>query len=221
MSDLFGGLVVILGTLVFIGIIFLLVQKRKKGTEDVFRALADQKGWVVEKVDEPNSSGFRIRNSRWTYEDLKLKSTVNRSTGSPELANISCWHSARVSFSPGILLIGPKQPTIDLGGLGAVIKQTMLKLMIGDEANDALGIEEALIGRMALRERYMVWTNSEEHARDILTDRVENALLRYPGKTPPVVKFSPTGLEVKVLSQSLKNPDEIAGLVAIGEAFLE
>lgn len=221
MSDLFGGLLVVLGTMMVIGIIFLLVQRGNKKTEAVFRELADQKGWVIEKVEEPNASGFRIRSSRWTYEDLKLKSGVTSSAGSPDLVNISRWHSERVTFSPGILLIGPKQPNVDLGGLGAVIKQTMLKLMIGAEADDALGIEEALIGRMALRERYMVWTNQEEHARELLTDKVENALLRYPGKTPPMVKFGPKGLEVKVLSQSLKKPEEIIGLVAIGEAFLE
>lgn len=221
MSSLFGSFLVILGTLVLIGVIILLVNNRKNKTEGVLQALADKRGWVIEKVEESNASGFRIRNSRWTYEDLKLKSSVTSSAGTPDLANISRWHSERVTFAPGILLIGPKQLNVELGGLGAVIKQTMLKLMIGSEADDALGIEEALIGRMALRERYMVWTNQEEHAREVLTDRVENALLRYPGKTPPVVKFSPKGLEVKVLSHSLKNPDEISWLVAIGEAFLE
>ena len=78
-----------------------------------------------------------------------------------------------------------------------------------------------VIGRMALRERYMVWTNQEEKAREVLTVEAENALILYPGKIPPVVKFNSAGLEVKVISHVLEKPEEIAALIAIGEAFLE
>ena len=117
-------------------------------------------------------------------------------------------------------MIGPKQPEVNLGGISDVLKQTMLKLMVGEEAEDALGIEESLIGRMALRQRYMIWTNQEEKARELLTPEMENALIRYPGKIPPVVKWNSKGIEVKLISQRLEKTAEIDGLVAIGEAFL-
>ena len=148
-----------------------------------------------------------------------ISSESSSDSGSSNIRSYTRWFSTQVNFTPGILLIGPKQPEINLGGIGDVVKQAMLKLMVGDEADDALGIEESLIGRMALRERYMVWTNQEEKARDVLTPEVENALIRYPGKIPPVVKLNAKGIEVKLISQRLEKPGEIEGLVAIGRRF--
>ena len=221
MGDLAGGLLVLLGTSIFIGIIFFIMNKRKTDTVKAVQALAARKGWRYEKVSERLSSGFRLIGNGWTYEDVKTASSTSSGPGSSEISTVSRWFTNQVFFNPGILLIGPRQPNVELGGIGEVLKQTMLRLMIGKEADDAFGIEEALIGRMALRERYMVWTNQEEMAREVLTVEVENALIRYPGKIPPVVKVNSAGLEVKVISQKLEKPEEIAGLIAIGEAFLE
>ena len=220
MSDLAGGLLVLLGTAIFIGIIFLVVKKRKTDTSQSIQMLAAKKGWRYEKVGDRLSSGYRLHGRDWTYEAIKAASSTSSGPGSSEISNLSRWFTNQVIFEPGILLIGPRQPNVELGGIGEVLKQTMLRLMIGKEADDALGIEEALIGRMALRERYMVWTNQEEKAREVLTVEVENALIKYPGKIPPVVKINSAGLEVKVLSQKLEKPEEIIGLVEIGEAFL-
>lgn len=221
MSDLAGGLLVIIGTAIFIGIIFLVVKKRKTDTTQSIQMLAAKKGWRYEKVEDRLSSGYRLHGRGWTFEAVKTASSTSSGPGSSEISTVSRWFTNQVFFDPGILLIGPKQPNIELGGLGDVLRQTILRLMIGKEADDALGIEEALIGRMALRERYMVWTNQEEKARDVLTVEVENALILYPGKIPPVVKINSAGLEVKVISQNLEKPEEIIGLVEIGEAFLE
>ena len=221
MGDLAGGLLVLLGTAIFIGIIFLVINKRKTDTVQVVQALAARKGWRFEKVSERLASGYRLIGNGWTYEAIKTASSTSSGPGSSEISTVSRWFTNQVFFDPGILLIGPRQPNVDLGGIGEMLKQTMLRLMIGKEAEDALGIEEALIGRMALRERYMVWTNQEEKAREVLTVEVENALILYPGKIPPVVKFNSSGLEVKVISHVLEKPEELAALIAIGEAFLE
>jgi hypothetical protein len=221
MSDLAGGLLVLLGTAIFIGVIFLVVKKRNTDTTQSIQLLATEKGWRYEKVEDRLSSGYRLHGRDWTYEAIKTASSTSSAPGSSEISTVSRWFTNQVFFDHGILLIGPKQPNIELGMIGEVLKQTMLRLMIGKEADDALGIEEALIGRMALRERYMVWTNQEEKAREVLTVEAENALILYPGKIPPVVKFNFSGLEVKVISQKLEKPEEIAGLIAIGEAFLE
>ena len=221
MSDLCGGLLVILGTLIFIGILVLVVKKRKTDTTQSIQILATKKGWRYEKVGERLSSGYRLHGRDWTFEALSASASTSSGPGSSEISNLSRWFTNQVVFDPGILLIGPKQPNVELGGIGEVLKQTMLRLMIGNDADDALGIEEALIGRMALRDRYMVWTNQEENAREVLTVEVENALILYPGKIPPVVKYNKTGLEVKVISHKLEKPEEIAGIIAVGEAFLE
>jgi len=220
MGDIIGGLIVVLITGVLIGVIFYLVRNRGKKTEQGVLELVQKKGWRYEKVNERLKSGYRIYGPRWTLEGLRMSSESSSDTGSSNIRDYTLLRSPDAGFPSGILMIGPKQPEINLGGISDVIKQTMLKLMVGDEADGAEGIQESLIGRMALRERYMVWTNHEEEARGLLTPEVENALIRYPGKVPPVVKLNAKGLEVKLISIRLGNPAEIEGLVAIGEAFL-
>ncbi len=221
MGDIIGGLIVILATGVVIGVIFYLVHRRKKKAEQEILELVQTKGWRYEKVSERLRSGYRIYGPRWILEGIRISSESSSDTGSVNVRDYTLLRSQDKAFSPGILMIGPKQPEINLGGISDVLKQTMLKLMVGDEADGAEGIQESLIGRMALRERYMVWTNREQEARGLLTPEVENALIRYPGKVPPVVKLNAKGLEVKLISIRLGNPAEIEGLVAIGEAFLE
>jgi len=220
MSYLISGLFVILITSILIGITFLIVFRNKNQAAQGVQSLAAQKGWRYEKVNEAHANGYRLRGRDWTYEAIKGTSLIISNTASLDSAQVSQWSTTVLNFTPGILLIGPKQFNVDLGGIGAVVNQAMLTLMIGDAADDALGIEESLIGHMALHERYMIWTNQEEKARDLLTTRVENALIQYPGKIPPVVKFNKDGLVVKVFSKILDKPEEIAGVIAIGEAFL-
>jgi len=220
MDDITISLLVVLITAIIIGGIFVLAYYRKRNTQQLVINLATQRGWRYEKVNDRTTSGYRLYGPQWVFEGLRETSESSSNSGSSNVRSFTRWYSTQVNFTPGILLIGPKQPEINLGGISDVIKQAMLKLMVGDEADDALGIEESLIGRMSLRERYMVWTNQEEKARDVLTPEVENALIRYPGKIPPVVKFNAKGIEVKLISQHLEKPDEIEGFVAIGKAFL-
>ena len=220
MSDIVGSLFVIAATAIVIIVIFVLVNKRNKKREQIIIELAKQKGWRYEKIKERLIDGYRLYGTHWTLEGLRESSNTTSDSGSSSVRDYTLLRTNEVQFSPGVMMIGPKQPEINLGGISEVLKHTMLKLMVGDEADDAEGIQESLIGRMALRERYMVWTNQEEKAREVLTPEVENALILYPGKVPPVVKINAKGLEVKLISLRLQTWAEINGLVAIGEAFL-
>ena len=221
MGDLIGGLIVVLVTALVVGGIFMLVRSKQKKAQQEVIDLAARKGWRYEKVSERLISGYRLHGPRWTLEALRTSSeSPSSDTGSSNVRDYTVWFCGDVVFSPGLLMIGPRQPEVNLGGISEVIRQTMLKLMIGAEADDARGIEESFIGTISLRERYMIWTNQEENARQLLAPQVEKALVTYPGKLPPVVKVSSRGLEVKLLSQRLSKPTEIEALVAIGEAFL-
>jgi len=77
MGDLAGGLLVLLGTAIFIGIIFLVINKRKTDTVQVVQALAARKGWRFEKVSERLASGYRLIGNGWTYEAIKTASSTS------------------------------------------------------------------------------------------------------------------------------------------------
>jgi hypothetical protein len=69
--------------------------------------------------------------------------------------------------------------------------------------------------------RYMVYTNREETAKKLLDQPLENALLVWPMKLPPVVKFSPAGIEIKVQGQRLYKEQELVALVKLGNSLLD
>ncbi|MRS03012.1 hypothetical protein EG832_07285 [bacterium] len=121
----------------------------------------------------------------------------------------------------GIILIGPHQPEINFGGLGDVVKMVALRLMIGSEFDSAIGIERVELGSLELMAKYMVWTNREETAKRFLDDSLENALRAWPLKMPPLVKFSPAGLEIKVQGQRFYKEQDIYALVKLGSTALD
>ncbi len=144
--------------------------------------------------------------------DNSNSSTVNSATR---------WFTSVVRMPDGMVIIGPHQPDINFGGLGEAVKMVALRLMIGNEFDDAIGIERVELGSLELMARYMVYTNREETAKKLLDQPLENALLVWPMKLPPVVKFSPAGIEIKVQGQRLYKEQELVALVKLGNSLLD
>lgn len=222
MSDLTSSLIVIVITGVLIGVIFLLVASQKKKRVASLQKLASMNGWSFELIQERLFSGWRLRKGDWTIEALN-QSTSNSSenTGSSTVNSLTRWFSETVRMKDGIILIGPHQPEISFGGLGDVVQQVALRLMIGNEAEDAVGIQRVELGSLELMARYMVWTNREEIASKFLDQPLENELRAWPMKLPPIIKYSPRGLEIKVQGSRLYKEQDLYALVKLGNSLLD
>ena len=70
MDDIGISLIVITFTGVLVGVIFYLVNSKKKTTEKVIRDLAAQKGWEYEPFKETLSWGYRLRSPQWILESV-------------------------------------------------------------------------------------------------------------------------------------------------------
>lgn len=222
MSELTSGLIVVAITGVLIGVIFLLVAAQKKKRTATLRHLAGMNGWCYEPVEEQLSSGWRLRKGEWTIEALNLTSKNSSDNSNSSTVNSQTrWLSSAVGMKDGIILIGPHQPEINFGGLGDMMMQMGLRLMIGDEADDAVGIQRVELGSLELMARYMVWTNREEIAKQLIDQQLENGLRAWPLKLPPVVKFSPAGLEIKLQGLRLYKEQDIYALVKLGNTLLD
>ncbi|MHB8089583.1 MAG: hypothetical protein ACYDH2_15180 [Anaerolineaceae bacterium] len=222
MSDLTSGLIVVAVTGVLIGVIFLLVAAQKKKRTITLRHLAGMNGWSYEPVEEQLSSGWRLRKGEWTIEALNLTSkNASDNSNSSTVNSQTRWFSSAVCMKDGIILIGPHQPEINLGGLGEMMRQVFLRVMIGDEAVNAEGIQQVELGSLELMARYMVWTNREESAKQLIDQQLENELRAWPMKLPPVVKFSPAGLEIKLQGLRLYKEQDIYALVKLGNTLLD
>jgi hypothetical protein len=222
MSDLTSSLIVIVITGVLIGVIFLLVASQKKKKVASLQKLASMNGWSFELIEERLSAGWRLRKGEWMIEAFN-QTTKNSSedTGSSTVTSLTRWFSDAVRMKDGIILIGPHQAEINFGGLGDMMMQMGLRLMIGDEAEDAVGIQRAELGSLELMARYMVWTNREEVAKEFLDQPLENELRAWPMKLPPIIKYSPRGLEIKVQGSRLYKEQDLYALVKLGNSLLD
>lgn len=222
MEDLIPSLVVLAVTAVVVGLIFWLVAQNKKKREQAVQTLASLNGWIYEPVNERLLSGYRLRKGDWMIEALNESTGhSNDTSGSSSVTSFSRWFSSEAKLTDGIILIGPRQPEVNLAGMGDFLLQAALKLMIGSDADQAGGIQQVELGSLDLMNRYMVWTNRAEAAEKILDQGVEIALLNWPGSIPLVVKLSAAGLEVKVQGKRLYKEQEIHALMKIGSALLD
>lgn len=223
MDDIISSLIVIAVTAVVVGLIFWLVARKNRQREAALRQLASLNGWVYEPIKEQYRKGYRLSKGAWNIEAVNTTTSNSpENTGSSTVTSETRWFNNEARLSNGMLLIGPRQPEINLGNVSGFLMQAALQLMIGDEAQDAKGIESIELGSLELMKRYMVWTNQPETAKEFLNMHVESALLNWPPKkVPPVIKYSPRGLEVKVQGQRLSTAEDLTALVKLGNVLLD
>ncbi len=222
MADLIPSLFVIAGTALVVGLIFLLVARNKKQREERIKHYASLNGWTCTPVNERFSSGYRLGKGEWMIEALnETTSQPGSSSGSSTVTSITRWFTASARMPDGMVLIGPRQPEVNLGGMGSFLVQAALSLMIGADAEDAQGIESIELGSLELMKRFMIYTNRPETAKELVSLPVESALLNMPPTLPLVVKYSPNGLEVKVQGKRLYDELTLNALVKLGCALLD
>lgn len=222
MEDLIPGLIVVAVTGLVIGLIFLLVNRSKRQRNQTLQTLASMNGWKFESVSERLCSGYRLYKGDWMIEALnETTDHSGDSSSTSSVASYTRWFSDTVHLDQGIVLIGPRQPEVNFGGVGDILIQAALRLMIGSEVENAAGIKQIELGSLELMKRFMVWTNRDEIAKKLLDLNVENNLLNWPAAQPLVVKFSPSGLEAKIQGKRLYKEAELYALVKLGNALLD
>lgn len=222
MNDLTSGLIVVVCTAVVVGLIFLLVARHNRHREAALRNLASLNGWTFEAISERHTKGVRLRKGEWLIEAVNTSSHGPSDTAdSSTVTSLTRWFSDVVRMPDGIVLIGLRQPEIGLANISTFLVQAALGLMIGDEAKNAEGIQQVELGSLELMSRFMVWTNREEAAKKLLDQAVENALLNLPKRLQSVVKYSPSGLEIKIHGVRLYKEEDLYALVKLGAALLD
>ena len=92
----------------------------------------------------------------WTLEAVASTNDTLSQAGSSEVSFANTWRTTRVKSPAGLALISPKAPAVNLGGIGEMFLQKALRLMIGEEADQAVGLKEVFIGRSSFRYRFSV-----------------------------------------------------------------
>jgi len=226
MDDLTLGIVVSVGTAVFIGAILLLNRRLQSRRMAALQTTATARGWEYTPIREGRTSGYRItgrtQGSAWTLESTFTASSADSESSTSTGHRRTCWQSAGAALADGLILIGPRTaagPIPDpqaLGGLAGRVVQKALELMLGEDVALLPGLQEVPLGSGALRERYMIWAHDERAARRLLTFDVERALTDWPAKLPLAVKIDSHGLQITLQNTQLLDPTALEQLVGLG-----
>jgi len=150
-----------------------------------------------------------------------LVSSTDRTSdaGSSPVSYSNKWTTDQVTSPGGLVLVGPKTPAIQFG-LGELVLQKELHLMLGDQSDQATGLAEVFVGRTPFRDRYSVWAASQETAEKMLGFDLENALLNWKSKELPLLKFTASGVEILTRQGRIDTPKEVQAMVELGMAVL-
>lgn len=220
MGDILVSIIVVIVVGITVAVIFILSSRKKKASENAIQQMAANSGWRYEKVSNGQRNGFILSTEDWILEALASFSNNSSDTGASNIAYANSWRTKRVNSPAGVVLIGPKIPSVNFGGLGEMILEKALQLMLGAEADQAVGMQEVFVGRTSFRDRFSVWATDEVNAANMLTYTLENALLNWKAKEIPVIKFSASGVAIICRQERLDTPEKVQELVDLGKAVL-
>lgn len=213
MDDIILSLVVILGTAVLAGVIFLLVRLRQRQGQAALAQMALERGWRLEAIQERLAWGIRLSSADWRIEAISRAAGRESAPGSSDVAMQTSWRAE----GPGsTLLVGPRTSNARLGALGDSLARLALEKALGA---DARGLEEVEAGSQAFQAKYMLWAQEPETARLLVNPALESALASWKG-TPPVIRRSAGELAIELHGVRLAKPAEIQALVQLGEILL-
>lgn len=217
MDDIFISLIVVFVTgMVVIGI-FVLGRVAKKRKLLQVESLARQNGWGFTAIRERLRSGYQLKGPNWNIEALTY---VSGTSVEPQQSNVSrktTFRSESLYLAGRNLVIGPRPARVDLGSFGTRLQERLLQAVLGDSAR---GLAEVQVGSVDLLEHYMVLVNDERDAEELLSLRVQGALLALTAKKP-VIKLTQQGLEICLDQVYLSREEDIKTLIQLGEALIK
>jgi hypothetical protein len=213
MNDIYISLIVVGCTIILVWGIFLLVQNKQKEDTQKIQAMAVEKGWKMETIQEPLAWGTCIRASNWTLEAVSRSVGPESISGSSNVAMSTIW---KAPASGSTLLIGIRTSQKNLGSLGAMLTQQIIQQALGVAAND---VKEIKFGNPEFQKQFMVWAKDAQKAEQLLTPTVQAALCSW-STHKPLVKWIDNILSIEIPGVNIKKAEELNKLIQLGECFI-
>ncbi|MHB8135479.1 MAG: hypothetical protein ACYDH1_14810 [Anaerolineaceae bacterium] len=211
MQDLFTSFFVILITILMITAIFAFIKLNQDKKEKLIRNLVDSRGWKYQKIHQGSANGYSLQFHNWSLE------VITSSEGIPNANGHSLWWAANTHPEKGILLIGPKPAKNNLGNVNGLLMQKAATLFLGEMAE---GLKEVSIGSNIFDQKYMLLSNSDSTAKELITTTLERELIEWPVKLLPIIKVLPERISIEIPGYHIQRPEEIEAIIHIGEILL-
>jgi hypothetical protein len=192
MDDLIASIPVIAVTVIIVIAIFWFTNRNKKQKEIKIRQLAELHNWTFEPVQEELTWGYRLKGPQWSLESYSRSEGPSNDSGSSNIFKTTLWKTEAVSLPGHRVVIGPRLSQNSLAGMGSLFVNKAFQILAGDQA---AGLEEVSFENSPLNRRYIVLAQHPTDAQHLLTPLKEHILMAWHSQ-PPVIKYSPQGLEI-------------------------
>ena len=165
MDDMTISLIVVGVTALVVISIFMLTRRAKKQKLARIEALAREKGWQFEVIQERLREGYQLKGYNWQMQAIKKS---RGQSVEPQQSNLHSETSfvSESLFLPGRnVVIGPRGTQVDLGSFGETLKQKLLQKVLGESGK---GMQEVAVGSDEFQRYFMVLANDALDAEKLL-----------------------------------------------------
>ena len=228
MEDLGASLIVILVTGAVVAGIFVSLAARKRKLESGLQQAAAERGWSVQKIQHPLTSGYRISGQLagggWALESRRDASPTSAAPGSSEVSLSTTWFSEAARLPGRALVIGALPPGASAASVPSFADgfiQMGLRAMLGADAEWAGRLKKVELGDPVLGGRFLALADEAADIPRLLDGEGLRLLANLPQNYRPVVKLRENGLTISLQGLQLVKPEEIQQLVSLGAALLK
>lgn len=227
MGDLMTSLVVILVTAAATAGIFIFLSVRKRGQERELIQAAKERGWMVQKIQQPLVSGYQINGKlaggSWILVSQREASPTSAGPGSSEVRLSTSWFSDAVRLPGRAVLVGPLP--VGGGDSQALLNSSgflpeVFRRLLGADARWADRLAPVELQFSPLRGRFSALADSADDVDRLMDETASRLLAGFPDSQKPLIKLSESGLEISLRGIQLTSPKDIQAFIALGSALI-
>jgi len=222
MDELTINLIVIAVTGAAIAGLFIFLAARKRQRLADFEAAANARGWRVRRIEGALESGVSVEGGAsgmpWTLEAKSTASDTSAGPGSSEVSLSTRWRGRLAMPAERAVVAGPVPAGMDVRALldGPMAAMALAKLLGRREAAWADRLRPVDVPGM---DSLFCLAEDAADARRLFVADAIRALAALPMHLRPVVKLRTEYLELSLDGQRLDSAEDMAALVALGEAL--
>ncbi|KPL72036.1 hypothetical protein ADN00_16250 [Ornatilinea apprima] len=228
MNDILLNLIVLVVFAALGLLLFIFLQNRKKQKDAQFIQMAKEKGWEVERIQQPLLSGYRVRGRNtaceWTIESLAEASPRDAGPGSSEVGLSTRWWTKDVALADRGLVFGPVNNPGDaqmLASMGGAMFSKVIHGLLGEDADWAADLALVNAGSDQFRQKYLCLASEKEDAIRVLQPGIEKLMLALADRHRVVIKLTPAGLEIRIPTEQMLDRTSLDLMVNLGTAIVE
>lgn len=205
MDDLPVSLAVVVLTGIVVAAILFFTNRAGKEKATAIQEMASSHGWQYTPITERLAWGTKLAGKNWELVARSESIGQSSDSGSSNIQSKTIWSGIWIKPLDVKLLIGPGNSS-----------NTINNLFIPTEY---AGLRQVNPGISELASNYIFLGSDENSFGFLRISTIPRQLLEWPDKQRPLIKISPTGVEIVINGFRYEKPEELERIIRLGESI--